>query len=385
MLKWIKAGALAVMLALPWAMPVGAVSTVVTNTTDQLLNAVDETTSTLTATPFEILTVFVSGTYSTGNTVWLQQEVGSPGSGAFENVAQLDTSTANARSSLTWTNGPNTNGYRLKMTAFGTGAVVAYLTNHNPTPRNFRDGTYLDTQIVFFDDLIAGYDDAADFTAINDEVYIPIGGTDNSGVIALHDVSNREGGIVHTVSTDEDDVECLGVNVVADHASLVSDGWTVFETRYQVDVLTAGHGMGLTDQLCHTTNTSWTVIGTTVAAPVANSDTAGFFTNDAATETTGVMAVSSIDAVEGANAIAVNAGTSTAAVYHTYRIEVDSLGNAYWFYNGVFVHAEPLAVLTTAEIAPLVFVESSSAGSTAMVQTIDYWYYVKPRPTAAST
>lgn len=383
MLKWIKAGALAVMLAAPWAFPVGA--TVVTNTTDQLLNAVDETTSTLTAAPFAELTIFVSGTYSTGNTVVLQQEVGSPGSGAFETVLTLDTGTANARTVSSFVNGPNTNGYRLKMTAFGTGAVVAYLSDHFTTPRNFLTGEFLSTQIVFFDDLIAGYDDAADFTAINDEVYIPIGGTDNSGVQALHDVSNREGGITQTSSTDEDDVECLGVNVVADHAALVSDGWTVFETRYEVDVLTAGHGMGLTDQLCHTTNVTWTVIGTAVTAPVANSDTAGFFANDAATATLSVMAVSSIDAVEGANAIAVDVGVSSAAVYHTYRIEVDSSGNAYWYYDGVFVHAEPLAVLTTAEIAPLVFVESSSAGSTAMEQTIDYWYFVKPRPSLPST
>ncbi len=383
MFKWIKALGVAVLLSLPWALPVNA--TVVTNTTDQLLNAVGETTSSLNAAAFTELTIFVSGTYSTGNTVWLQKEVGSPGSGAWENIMQLDTSTANARTTSSFTNGPNTNAYRLAMTAYGTGDVVAYLTDHPTTPRNFRDGSYLSTQVVFFDDLIAAYDDAADFTAINDEMYIATGGADNGGAIGLHDVSNREGGIAQTSSTDENDVECLGVDVVANQASLVSDGWTIFETRYQVDVLTGAHGMGLTDQLCHTSNVTWTVVGTTVVAPVANSDTAGFFMNDAATATTSLMTLSSNDAVEGANALPVSVATSTAAVYHTYRIEVDSDGNAYWYYNGVFVHAEPLAVLTTAEIAPLVFVESSSAGSTAVLQTIDYFYYVKPRPTAAST
>ena len=52
-----------VLASVAFAVPAQA-ATVVTNTTDQLLNAVGEATSTLTVAPFVNMTIFVSGTYS---------------------------------------------------------------------------------------------------------------------------------------------------------------------------------------------------------------------------------------------------------------------------------------------------------------------------------
>jgi len=69
--------------------PIGVQAAVVTNTTDQLFNAVNETSTTLRVNPFTQISIFVSGTYAAGNTVVLQRGVGSPGSGAFEDVATV--------------------------------------------------------------------------------------------------------------------------------------------------------------------------------------------------------------------------------------------------------------------------------------------------------
>lgn len=395
MLKWLKAGALAVMLALPWAVPVGATDNgfadethvIVTNTTDQLLNAAGEVTSTLTAAPFEVLTIFISGTYSTANVVELQREVGSPGSGAFERVFDLDLGTANARQIQSVTNGPNTNGYRLAMTTFGTGAVVAYMTNMNRTARNWMDPKYVFTQAVQFDDFFDNsWETNADSeTLVSDQKYVATGGTDNSGVIGVHDLSNREGGVQQTSSTDENDMECFGVDVVADHAVLPSDGWSAIEIRLNVDVLTAAAGMGFHDTVCTDTGVWVTAVAGVVASSGAGDSQAIITFQDAATNSTSWLATSAIIDVEGANALEVAMATAVAGTYVRLRVELDNLGNAFFYIDGTLQHVEPLAVTTTVEQAPLAFAESSSAGSTALLMTMDYWMFVKPRPTAPST
>ena len=395
MLKWLKAGALAVMLALPWAVPVGATDNgfadethvIVTNTTDQLLNAAGETTSTLTAAPFETLTIFISGTYSTANVVQLQREVGSPGSGAFERVFDLDLGTANARQIQTVTNGPNTNGYRLAMTTFGTGAVVAYMTNMNRTARNWLDPKYITTQAVQFDDFFDNsWETNADSeTLVSDQKYIAAGGTDNGGVIPRHVLAIREGAMDWTSSTDENDMNCLGVDVLADHGVLPSDGWSSFETRLSVDITAAAAGMGFHDTVCSDTGVWVTAVSGTVASSGAGDSQAIITFQDAATNSTSWLATSAIIDVEGANALEVPMATVATATYVVLRVEIDNLGQAFFYVDGTLQHVEPLAVTTTVEQSPQVFVESSSAGSTSLTLTLDYWYFVKPRPTAPSS
>jgi len=395
MFKWLKAGALAVMLALPWALPVSATDNgfadekhvIVTNTTDQLFNAVDETSTTLTATPFEELTIFISGTYENINVVVLQKEVGSPGSGAFENVLTLDTATANARTIATWTNGPNTNGYRLKMTATGTGAVVAYLTNMNRTARNWFEPKYFLTQVIQFDDMFDNsWETNADSeTLVSDQKYIAAGGTDNGGVIPVHVLAIREGGMQITSSTDENDMNCLGVDVLANHGTLPSDGWSSFETRISPDVLTAAAGMGFHDTICSDTGVWVTAVAGTVASSGTGDSQAIIIMTDSATNSTSWLATSAIIDVEGANALEVPMVTAVAATYVNLRVEIDNLGQAFFYVDEVLQHVEPLAVTTTVEQSPQIFVESSSAGSTSLVLNVDYWYYVRPRPNSPSS
>ena len=71
MLKWLKALGVAALLSIPSVVLAsdqsGGPHEIAVNTTDQLLNAADETSTVLSAVPFAELTVFVSGTYGNAN------------------------------------------------------------------------------------------------------------------------------------------------------------------------------------------------------------------------------------------------------------------------------------------------------------------------------
>ncbi len=387
MLKWLKAFGVAAILSLPWALPVSAShignQTVVTNTTDQLLNAVGETTSTLTADPFELMSVFVSGTYAAGNTVVLQKEVGSPGSGAFETVATVTTGTANERIEFQFTNGPNTNGYRLKMTVTGTGAVVAYLTDWPTTAVNWRDTSHYLTQVVDFDDF-ENTDEEASTTVVDVETYLSTTDGGDTGTIAAHVAAIREGGVLIVGNATDESWTCMSYIVAANFASLVSDGVMAWETRLTFTDDDGTAATGLNNVICATNDDDWYDIASeAVTALAANADSAAWVQDAAATDVTTWQTLSAHTDVEGANALSVPGPTHTPAAYAVYRIEIDSAGNAYWYYNGVLRHAEPLAVNTTAELIPFVAV-SGNGGGTVNVN-LDYWMFVRPRPTDVSS
>ncbi len=394
MLKWFKAGALAVMLALPWAMPVGASDDggpnhfIAVNTTDQLLNAVGETSTSLLAAPFTELTIFVSGTYSTGNTVVLQKEVGSPGSGAFETVLTLNTTVANTRQIEGFTTGPNTDNYRLLMTAFGTGAVVAYMTNY---PRTARDRVADSSFVVFWDDFQTTNDlDQDGPTVVNEQMYIStantVGGANEvAGVI---DVSNLEGAVTMESSDGTaDEMACFGAILAANQSATVGDGWIAFEARVEFSTYAGKGGIVLSDTICVANAVSLTnVTGTTVDANGASDSVAAIWFDDGATSALFFHAVSAIANAEGSNAVTVvGPATATAGNYApVLRIEIDNLGNAFFFHDGTLFHAEPLAVTVGAEVGFRIEA-GNSATTTGIDATIDYIEWVTPRPTAPTT
>ncbi len=358
-----------------------AFATVVTNTTDQLFNAVGETSSTLTVAANTQLTIFVSGVYENINTLVLQKEAGSPGSGVFRNVLTVTTGTANSRIVTGFLNGPNRNGYRLNMTATGTGAINGFLSDHPVTPRTWVTNA---TQIVRFDDFeITG---VASATVLDANLYVVAVGTNgNSEVSALIDVSNREGGVFQTNSDTDDEMACVSYIDNASHGALVSDGWTVVEARVQISGLAGLNSVGLTDTVCTDTVPYFSITAGTVVANGATASIVAAVQSEDATALTSWQAVSAISNTEGSNAEEVVLATAVAAVYEVVRIEVDSAGNAYWYINGVFVHAEPLAVLTTSEIVPMVMSAAVALTTTTQTQTIDYIMFVKPRPSLSST
>ncbi len=359
-----------------------AFATVVGSTAGtQRFDAVAEASTTLIAAANAELTIFVSGVYSAANTLVLQQEAGSPGSGAFRTVLTVTNGTANARVVSTWMNGPNRNAYRLFMTATDTGAVSGFLSDHPTTPRTWVTNA---DQIVRFDDFeITG---VASATVLDANLYVVAVGTGGgSEVSALIDVSNREGGIFQTNSDADDEMACVSYIANTTHGALVSDGWTVVEARVQISGLAGLNSVGLTDTVCTDTVPYFDITAGTVTASGGTASLVFAVQSEDATALTHWQAVSAISNAVGANAEEVPMVVSVAAVYETVRIEVDSAGNAYWYINGIFLHAEPLAVLTTSEIVPLVMSAAVALTTTTQTQTIDYIMFVRPRPSLSST
>jgi len=66
-----------------------------------------------------------------------------------------------------------------------------------------------------------------------------------------------------------------------------------------------------------------------------------------------------------------------ASTYAVLRIEIDSNGHAFWYYNGLLVGAEPLAVATTAVLIPGWCAGSADDGTGTVnklyIDYIDFW------------
>lgn len=391
MLKLLKAFGLAALLAIPSIALAsddgGPNHFIAVNTTDQLLNAVGETSTSLLAAPFTELTIFISGTYSTGNTVVLQREVGSPGSGAFEDILTLDTNTANARQIEGFTTGPNTDNYRLAMTAFGTGAVVAYMTDY---PRAARDWVANSTFTNHFDDFRIGIELNQDVvTVINEQLYLGFSNTasgNNETLVAL-DETNLEGALI-MLSSDgaADEMACVGTELAAEDGATVGDGWIAVEGRIAWSVFSGKGSFGFTDTVCVSNAVSHSdITGTAVAANGATDSLAIISFDDGATSALFFHATSAISDVEGANAITVvGPATPTANDYVVLRVEIDNLGNAFFFHNGTLFHAEPLAVTVAAEVIWMLN-GGTSATTTGVDTAIDYLEFVTTRPTSPTT
>ncbi|KKN29919.1 hypothetical protein LCGC14_0839180 [marine sediment metagenome] len=379
MLKYLKTLATAAILSLgiaPWAQ-----AAVVTNTTDQLFNAVDEISTTLTTEAGTVLTTFVSGTYAVANVVRLQREVGSPGSGTWENVTRVTgaSTTANARVVTTWTTGTGTEGYRLIMTATGTGAVVAYLTDAAVTARTWVNNS---SQIVMFDDFIGM--NSTSTTALNASRYVTQDSNSGGGTVAVMDVAIQEGAVVMDSGTTADDGTCMSAITAASFGALVSDGWTSFELRIRSAAVTGVVTMGLSNVICVADVVPIaSVLALVVDQVDGGSESLALITrDDDATTATEWQAISAIADAEGANALEVPLGVITAAdTYVVLRVEIDSGGNAYFYVAGNLVHAEPLAVTTTARLAPILHLMESTVDAGAVISFIDYWEFVAPRPT----
>lgn len=355
-----------------------AQAAVVTNTTDQLFNAVGEISTTLTVAGGTELTIFISGTYAAGNTLVLQEESGSPGSGAFQTVLTLTTATANAQITASFTNGPNRNSYRLLMTATGTGDISGYLTDAAKIARTFVSGP---TYLVHFDEFI---DQDSSATAVTAAKYSTEVSDSGGSLIASVSVAANEGALTITSGTASQDGACFSTITADAFGSDISDGWTVFEARLKSASVAGLVGMGFSDQVCaDTTDTIPTVdVDSGVVSQVdgESESLAVFVRQDEATDVDGWQVVSAIADAEGSNALEVSVGTQVATEYQVLRIEIDSLGNAYWYIDGALVYAEPLAVTATAILVPTIFTTETVPDTGANITLVDYIMFVMPRP-----
>lgn len=340
--------------------------------TDDLLNAVGEVTTTLRADPFSTISVFLNGTYvATAN---LQREVGSPGSGAFENVMAVTNGTDDATVSTLWTTGPNPESYRVRVTTYTSGAMLAQLTDQSQAPTQFVAGA---TYIREFDDFLlnAAVVTATRYVATENDA----GGTLFVGITALTEGAYR--GITGTGGDDNDEL-CLSYIDVSDMGGLVSDGTIVFEVRLKSNVTTAQFGALLHDEECVATQvTPFDVDSNVITFDTSNqANSVGFAHSEEADDVDGWTAVSANNDVEGNNSAEFELGTVVVNTYITLRIEVDNSGDAYWYVDSVLVYAENEVVQTTAILLPFVWADTTVVDGGDPTIDVDFIEFVMTRP-----
>ncbi|KKL04897.1 hypothetical protein LCGC14_2611490, partial [marine sediment metagenome] len=176
---------------------------------------------------------------------------------------------------------------------------------------------------------------------------------------------------------------CFGAILAANQSATVGDGWMSFSARVEFSTYAGKGGIVLSDTICTANAVSLVNIGTAVDANGASDSVAAIWFDDGATSALFFHALSAIANAEGSNAVTVvGPATATAGNYApVLRIEIDNLGNAFFFHNGQLFHAEPLAVTVGAEIGFRIEA-GNSATTTGIDATIDYIEWVTPRPTA---
>ncbi len=387
MRKFLLALGAAALLSLPIVAHAAAVpqATVVENTVAGGMDAAGEVSGTIIVEPFTTLSIFWGGTYSAGNRFELQEETGSPHSGAFRKVWRLDTATANADSSTTFLTGPNRTAYRVFMTVAGTGDVLVTMTDASRTPNAFTDK---DLYLRHFDDF------NTQTTAVDAAHYVA--GDEGAGTLAVVTVTIEEGGVTQVTDTNNDatDAVCFGSIVVTDKAGLVSDGWMSFEARVRQNEVGAEltHGVGLMDVVC-ALNTDDQPVNFSALEGTVNGATDGAFVlqDGAATDTTSYTPFSVNAGVEQHDIDTANTAyfydTKVDPVddnYNILRVEIDASGDAFFYIDGALVFAEATAVATTGTLAPFIFVNSINGNSTTITQVIDYWLHTITRPSDAT-
>ncbi len=383
MFKFLKSLGVAVLLSV---LPLQANAAVVTSTVTGGFDSAGEVSTSMNVSAGAELSVFVNGTYSVANKVWLQRERGSPGSGAWQNVVQVSGTgsglAANGTGTFRWTNGPNRDGYRLFMSAAGTGDVMAQLTDGSLTPQAFAEGR---TYIREFEDFFAN-------TALETGIWNT--DQDAGGTNCALSNADDEGSftcISHTAGSLNDTV-CLSHTDITDAGSLISNGWTAVEVRLQYnDASGVQVTIGVVDTECAATGLEPFDMDSNVGTLSTYTDAAGWILQDDADDTDAWQPWSFNTSVEGNDGGAIGTGfefeaftSAGIATYETLRLEIDSAGDCYWYASttGVpqLVYAEDTCVASAALVGPWVSVNTSDAANDATTIDIDYIEFITTRP-----
>jgi len=385
MLKFLKSlGVVALLSVLPLQVNAAVVDS---TEADFGFDAAGEVSGTLNIKSFGEVTVFINGTYSVANVVWLQREAGSPGSGAWENILQVAGTgsglAANGTAEYNWTNGPNRRGYRLAMTAAGTGDVMGQMTDRAQAAVAFKTNDV--TSVYQFDDF------NTETTAVNAAFYIAVD-NDASGTIAVVTIGIQEGGITQVSGTGNDgaDEACFGNIVVSSVAGLVSDGPIIFETRFRVDVLTGNVGMSLVNTECPAATNASRVFDVDSDAVVfltgSYQDAVTIAQQGEASANDNWIAASALADAEGNDGGATGTGLeyelglAVAGTYSTLRVETSSEGDCYFYVDDNLQYAEDQCVATTARLGWLIWVNTSDDDNVLTTQIIDYIAFQHERP-----
>ena len=360
-------------------------ATVVENTVAGGMDAAGEVSGTITVAPFTTLSIFWGGTYSAANRFELQEELGSPGSGAFRKVLRLDTNTANSDARTTYLTGPNRSAYRVAMTVAGTGDVLVKMTNASLTPNDFTDFREYLRFFTDFDTQTTAVD-AAHFLAQSE----------GAGTAFAVLVTVEEGGTdgISDSNADGTDTQTLCTIVTTDKAGLVSDGWMSFEARFRVNEvgIEVELGAGYVDAVCDGDSGDTPATASAQELTVVGyTDVAVLLTDGGATQVLNVTPFSVNAGVEQHDIDTANTShfydTGIPIVddqYIIFRVEIDASGDVFYYVDGALVFAEFTGVNTTATLAPQVWVGSDGAGTTTPTMVIDWWLSTITRPIDAT-
>lgn len=189
----------------------------------------------------------------------------------------------------------------------------------------------------------------------------------DAGTVNFATLAAQAGGVVRgtTGAGGTTTMAVNGVQIAGGRNYLVSNGVIVMEADIKPSAIaTINFFVGLTDTTIGTLQAPFTISGGTPTANCTNG--VGFVFDTGATASTTKLA----NVNGGGTAALVETGlTPDVAAFHRYRVAVDALGNAYFFIDGVRVGVIlgaatiPLAVATTAILAPKVSAFTLAAGS----------------------
>jgi hypothetical protein len=333
--------------------------------------------------------------------VWaLERESGSKGSGAWAAVKGHEDifPTANGAAAVLGptqvddytSEGPGC--YRLRMTsdAGGTAQVQIVADGSAPTADSvFTQSSHLRS----FDDFQHGTLPITTTHNGDTPSYVVFIGSGNAAVLSVIE-SEGEGAMTFSngdSGTDDTDLSVGSLGLIG-HGSLVSDGLTAVEFRASVSAITdVRMNLALVDRIQAATEEEPYQINTGVVVEgnsAAHANSIGFvFDTDSADAQTDMWNMASLNANTLGNASdEYTLGVSpVASTYARFRIEVDSAGNGFMYYNGDLVGVEPLAVATTAVLIPTWALCSPDDGTgTVRKGYLDYLLWYVPRPSTVS-
>jgi hypothetical protein len=327
--------------------------------------------------------IYYNGTYD--QVVDLQREVGSPGSGAWEDINSFRdlAPAANTLYRLSWTTEKDNEQLRLKLRTHTSGTGVYSLFDGRTSPRVFGvTGFNRRTHINRFEDFLEeafpiASDDVGTWEWIT---FINASGS----VFALVDTDN-EGSISGTAGTSGSlDEVAASYAVVANDAGVVSNGVMVVEYRTSMDDITQVEAfLGLSDTIAVNVAIMPFTVNSNVVSDTASTNDIGFIFSSDATDTNSWQPVSTNGGTVGNNAAEFACGFRDAVnnEYDILRLEIELNGDAFWYVNGTLCAAETIAVAPAAILVPYLGVDMNVDDATGGgVLTVEYtdFYFARP-------
>ena len=322
--------------------------------------------------------------------VWaLQKEVGSKGSGTWQTVGgfsdvfptAVGSSNAAVQVLRYEHSDPGPACYRLKMTTDGGGTAQVQLVTNQGTPPAYDSST----SWRMFDDFHAGVLPIT--TGHATPSYIVHIGSGSNAVLSV--IEGQPEGVMTLSSGDDGNDNDLSTGSLGllTNGALISTGDTYFEVRLHMSQITDTRmGMGLVDVISNATEiepfeANSNVVAEGAVTTVVNAAAFGFDT-DAESDTWQLY--SNNANTQGNVADEYATGTAPAVTtYQTFGIHITSVGDVFYYLEGVLRGAEPLGVATTAVLIPYWWAGTADdATGTVNKVNVDYIEFWSPRPTS---